>query len=93
MQNHQARKYRFLKENILYIFQAKCVICRKQSLSNHVHHIDKNSKNNDPFNLTVMCKEHHKLAHSSHFIFSIFLNQKETAEISNLQTFLNSIKL
>ena len=41
----------------------KCVICCTKSRSNHVHHIDFNSKNDNFGNYTVLCPECHKLIH------------------------------
>jgi hypothetical protein len=39
-----------------------CVACQKPAAD--CHHIDENMTNNDPTNLVMLCREHHRAAHS-----------------------------
>lgn len=63
MANHQNEVYKFCRPIILFIDSCNCMVCEHQSKSNHVHHIDNDSSNNDPFNMIVLCGYHHKLVH------------------------------
>jgi len=54
-----------IKPVVLFIFSYKCVLCKSFSYSNHIHHIDKNHYNNNPFNLTCLCESCHILIHSN----------------------------
>lgn len=48
-----------------------CFVCRFQSLSNHVHHIDSNTDNNEPSNLVTLCVVHHASVGNSRFNIKI----------------------
>lgn len=41
----------------------KCIICDEKNIV-EVHHLDENSKNNDPRNLIPLCPTHHQYWHS-----------------------------
>ena len=48
---------------ILAALNFECVICRIRSTSNHVHHRDFNSQNDNLENYVVLCEDCHKIAH------------------------------
>lgn len=66
--------YLKLKPIILYIFDFKCVVCGVASYSNHVHHLDHNSRNNCPTNLVCVCPDCHKLLHKFNYDKSQLIN-------------------
>jgi hypothetical protein len=57
------KKFNKTKEIIKFILDYKCFFCSKQSLNNHLHHLDNDNTNNDPFNFVCLCEEHHRLVH------------------------------
>lgn len=59
------RIYKNSKELALFIHEYRCAVCGCVSLSNHVHHIDRNNQNNSLLNLAVVCAEHHKMIHAN----------------------------
>lgn len=52
------------KKFALMLLDFKCAICAVKSRSNHVHHIDFNSKNDNFDNYTILCPDCHKLVHT-----------------------------
>jgi hypothetical protein len=54
---------------ILLRDEFKCVVCSLVSISNHVHHCDKDKQNNDPLNLVTLCPKCHRLLDAGNFIF------------------------
>lgn len=71
MKTFSEKELNFLKPHILYTYEFKCCLCGKKSLSNHVHHADFDRSNNEPGNLVVVCKEHHKMVHKNKFVLNI----------------------
>lgn len=54
------RKWRDLLRSLVLCRDGYCCfVCRFQSISNHVHHIDGNTDNNGPSNLITLCVVHH----------------------------------
>lgn len=53
------------KNVILFIHGYACCLCGFISTSNHVHHIDRDNGNNDPFNLAVLCPYCHNAVHEA----------------------------
>jgi 5-methylcytosine-specific restriction endonuclease McrA len=72
------REFQKKKNIILFIHGYACVMCGVISVGNHVHHIDKNHKNNDPFNLCPLCSNCHKQAHK--IIGSIKMNNSPSVQ-------------
>lgn len=91
MKNHQHPIFRFIKPHITFLFGAKCALCSKVSLSNHVHHIDNNSLNNDAFNFCLLCDLHHKQVHKNKFVIVPEINKLQRQHLEALNTFLNSL--
>jgi len=52
-----------LKQQVLYKSSFCCVIC--QGKVDHLHHIDKNNRNNQVSNLVALCTHHHDEAHTN----------------------------
>jgi hypothetical protein len=48
---------------IIYILGYSCVMCKYYNSSNHVHHIDYNSLNDNADNFVVVCKKCHTIIH------------------------------
>ena len=88
MRNHQDPIFKFIKPHITFLFGAKCALCDKVSLSNHVHHIDNNSRNNNSFNFCILCNHHHKLAHKNKFVIRPTLNFYQSQHLEALNKFL-----
>jgi 5-methylcytosine-specific restriction endonuclease McrA len=63
--HHPEYLFSKIKSIILFIYSFECQFCGKASVNNHIHHIDKNHKNNNPLNLTCLCVECHQLTHST----------------------------
>ena len=57
------QQFQKIKNVILYIHAYECFVCGFVSINNHVHHIDRNNGNNDPFNLLPLCPACHKMVH------------------------------
>jgi hypothetical protein len=51
-----------LRLKLLYDSQYRCAVCQQRG--SHIHHIDKNSSNNQEENLVVLCTNHHDDAHT-----------------------------
>ena len=74
---------------ILYIDDSRCYFCNKQTIKNHVHHVDFNSKNNNAHNLITLCENHHKMTHSMGWHLEIehdFLPLAEREKLNELIT-------
>lgn len=69
--NHNQKKFIICKSIILLFSDCSCHVCGHVSILNHVHHIDKNSDNNDLFNLVCLCSECHKNAHKNMYQFQM----------------------
>lgn len=52
-----------IRHVILFIYNYECQLCNYVGFELEVHHFDKNSKNDDVFNLVPYCKDCHQLAH------------------------------
>jgi 5-methylcytosine-specific restriction endonuclease McrA len=55
--------FRTARPYILFLHDFKCVLCKIESTSNHVHHIDFDSNNDDFDNFAILCQSCHKLVH------------------------------
>lgn len=60
---YQKRKKISKAEQIMFQADRICCVCRTPDKSVQIHHIDKNSSNNSPDNLAVLCLECHNEAH------------------------------
>jgi len=56
-------EFRHKREVILFLYDYSCQLCGLVSVSNHVHHIDKNGSNHNAFNLIPLCDHCHRLTH------------------------------
>jgi 5-methylcytosine-specific restriction endonuclease McrA len=56
-------EFQKIKNVILFIHGYECFVCNAVSINNHVHHIDQNNGNNDPFNLLPLCPDCHRMVH------------------------------
>lgn len=84
------KEYKFIREVVLFIYDHKCSICGHQHKSNHAHHNDRNSLNNNPFNLVVLCNNCHKMAHKCSIQFDINPNKTQILlleELNNMRCF------
>ena len=57
------KQFQKRKNVILFIYDNKCIICNDITESKHIHHIDHNHFNNDPFNMVPLCKNCHINTH------------------------------
>jgi hypothetical protein len=48
---------RQVETELLFQSDMKCCICQRRG--DHIHHIDRDSSNNEPYNLAVLCFDHH----------------------------------
>ena len=73
MPRKNAYKFDQIKKIILFIWSYRCYICKFQSPSNHVHHINENPFDNGSHNLIPLCKNCHKQVHKvlnlDHIVF------------------------
>lgn len=90
--NHQTAIYRFLRMNILAIFDCKCYVCNSVNISNHVHHLDQNSVNNEVSNLLVLCDEHHKFLHKNKLILSVNHGPEINKKLTDLNKLVKILK-
>ena len=56
-------KFQQIKKIILFIWDYRCYVCKRQAKDNHVHHINENPHDNGSHNLIPLCKRCHKLVH------------------------------
>lgn len=63
MNNYNNSEYRKLRGYLMVKYDSRCQLCSKKSESNHIHHIDGNSLNNEIDNLMIVCVECHRLIH------------------------------
>jgi hypothetical protein len=66
LKNHRKLNYR---ELAMLNWNGVCEKCGKEPDIIHVHHIDKNRKNNNRYNLMVLCYKCHLKEHFTHLIF------------------------
>lgn len=52
-----------LRREVMYESAYRCAVC--QSGGKHIHHIDKDSSNNEKDNLVLLCVDHHDEAHTT----------------------------
>jgi len=79
-------EFQKIKNVILYIHSYECFMCNFVSTKNHVHHIDRNHSNNDPFNLIPLCPDCHKKIHSLLAVKVIFDNPTLVADLEKLRS-------
>lgn len=80
-------KFQKIKNVILWIHSYECFICGYVSISNHVHHIDKNPTNNNAFNLLPLCPDCHKNIHTMVAIKVHFEDENIINELLRLNSF------
>ena len=64
----------------------RCYLCAFQSLSNHIHHIDDNKRNNEPYNLITLCPSCHLKFTSGRYKLALH----NAAQVTPLQNFFNT---
>ena len=60
---HNTKDFRIMRSVCIWLNNFKCELCRRKFNNLHVHHIDKNNKNNSLSNLMPLCDSCHKLTH------------------------------
>ena len=68
---YQSKLYKALRGYLLISRHQKCELCNYKSLSNEVHHIDHDSRNNNIENLMLLCKRCHAIIHKSKNIIGV----------------------
>ena len=61
--NHGNWKEESYRSTCFFYHKKECVICKENNIV-EVHHLDENSKNNNPNNLIPLCPTHHRYWHS-----------------------------
>lgn len=56
-----------------HLFWNICPICLKLKYRLDTHHIDRNTKNNEPSNLLSVCVTCHKKIHGGHFVSNVHI--------------------
>ena len=64
-------KFDKIKNVILFIWEYRCYVCKKQKADNHVHHLNEKHFDNGAHNLIPLCKQCHKMVHKNLKIESI----------------------
>jgi len=57
--------FRAARPYILFLHDFRCLLCKIESTSNHIHHIDFNSNNDDFHNFAILCKDCHIVVHKA----------------------------
>lgn len=68
--NHSNKVYKHRREVVIYVYNHECQCCGKTTSDLEVHHDDRNSANNEWFNLVPVCFPCHKLVHQTNFYFN-----------------------
>ena len=76
------------KNVILFIYDYACCVCGLISLKNHVHHVDKNHKNNDSFNLVPLSKKCHVIIHKIGGSINLHLEPSVINQLEQLNSLL-----
>ena len=58
-------KFDKIKNVILFIWEYRCYVCKKQKADNHVHHLNEMHYDNGAHNLIPLCKQCHKMVHKN----------------------------
>lgn len=58
-------KFDKIKNVILFIWEYRCYVCKKQKADNHVHHLNERHYDNGAHNLLPLCKQCHKMVHKN----------------------------
>ena len=62
MAHHYSKQWRgIIRSVILVRDDFKCVVCGRESISNHVHHLNNSPGCNQSSNLVTLCAAHHQL--------------------------------
>lgn len=66
-------------ERCFYAANGCCRVCGCDKRTNviDVHHIDNNHNNDNPANLVVLCRSHHRKAHTQGGFYNIFYNYEK----------------
>lgn len=64
-QNNRPNLTETIKNEINYESDCTCCVCHDKGLNTQIHHIDKNSSNNNKSNLAVLCLNCHSKAHTT----------------------------
>lgn len=75
---------------ILHIFDYQCILCNHGPQNLEVHHLDNNSKNDEPFNLIPVCKKCHVFLHSKFLLSEITYTRYQYKELQKLAVFRRS---
>jgi len=63
------RNWKSLRKLVLDRDGHKCTVCKRRDVSLHIHHVDKNTKNNKLSNLETKCNQCHPSNHKNrHFV-------------------------
>ena len=76
--------FKKIRNVILFIFDYRCYICHTVDFSNHVHHLDSDITNSDPFNLVPLCSDCHKNVHSGLHLHIIEYSETQKYLLQNL---------
>lgn len=79
------REFNKIKEVIKFIFGYRCQLCHNMSMLNHLHHLDSNHQNNDPFNFVCLCEYHHKMVHKLHIQLTPILEPRHRELLQELK--------
>ena len=63
------KKYRENSALLKNVFSQNCYLCHSEKSKIEIHHIDKNSSNNELKNLVPLCSSCHKIVHISKIDF------------------------
>lgn len=72
--------FRTARPYILFLHDFKCVLCKIESTSNHVHHIDFNSNNDNFENFAILCQSCHELVHKTCIKLNTQLDNSKKAQ-------------
>lgn len=81
-------EFQKIKNVVLFIHGYECFVCNHISINNHVHHIDQNNGNNDPFNLLPLCPDCHRMIHKIAAIKVHFEDKNINAALLKLKSFI-----
>jgi hypothetical protein len=88
MARRDNREFNKVKEVIKFILGYRCQLCHKVSMLNHLHHLDRNNQNNNPFNFVCLCESHHKMVHKLHVQITPILEPHQHAMLQELKDFM-----
>ena len=78
-----------IRHVILFIYDYKCQLCPYVGFELEVHHFDKDSQNDDVFNLLPLCKDCHQLVHGKILLKKPVLDQGTENALLKLDFFIH----